>query len=185
MKKKLLILIMLVFTLTTNAQFKATSKGVATKDGKDFYVVEVEKKTAPEMYKSAMAYIISNFKNPNVVANKQENEMINLHGVYAGAVFAKKKIFDIYADVDVSIVMYFKDGRIRFDIPIINSMYYNDDYELTFSNGVSILDVGDIDMFYVDGRPRNEEAIISFEKFINSVINEIVGYIQGNKNNDW
>lgn len=186
MRKLLLIISIILFAFSGNAQFKATKDGVALKNGETYCTFEIKGKTAKEIYETVNSYIISHFKNPDAVANKQENTMINLHGVFPDA-FVCKRVFgiDIYAEVDMNIVMYFKDGKIRFDIPIINSMYYNDEDQVVFSGGVNIAGDGDINMFKKNGKPNKEDVIKSFEEFINNTIKDIIDYINKEENVNW
>lgn len=187
MKKVLFIcLIMLLTTISLNAQFKATPNGVATIDGKDFYVVDIEGKSASELYKSVMGYILSNFKNPEIVSSKQVDEMITLHGTYPSAFICKKVLgMAIAADVNLNIVMYFKDGKIRFDTPIVNSMYFSNTQQVRFSGGASVMGEGDINMFKKNGKPNKESVVKAFDSFINTAIADIIGYVKENRNNDW
>lgn len=188
MKKLLFSILLLFMAITTNAQFKAEFDGVKTLDGKNFYVVEIPGKSASDLYKSANAFIISNFKNPDAVSNKMENEMINLHGTYPDAFVCKKVMgMKVYARVDMNLVMYFKDGRVRFDIPTINSMYFNDEYQVMFSGGVNVMGEGDINMFKKNGKVNKEECVENFNSFINGVISTICDYLKGNNaaNEDW
>lgn len=186
MNKLLLTISIVLFAFSGNAQFKATKDGIALKNGETYCTFEIKGKTAKEIYEAVNSYIISHFKNPDAVANKQENTMINLHGVFPDA-FVCKRVFgiDIYAEVDMNIVMYFKDGKIRFDIPIINSMYYNDEDQVVFSGGVNIAGDGDINMFKKNGKPNKEDVIKSFEEFINNTIKDIIDYINKEENVNW
>lgn len=186
MKKLLLVISTILFAFSGNAQFKATKDGIVTTNGKEYYVAEIQGKTASEMYNSVNSWIISNFKNPDAVANKQENSMINMHGVFQEAFVCRKTLgVNVFANVDMNIVMYFKDGRLRFDIPIIHSMYYNDESQVVFSGGINIAGEGDINMFKKNGNPNKEDVIKNFEEFINNKINEIITYVSGSKNEDW
>ena len=93
----------------------------------------------------------------------------------------------VYARVDMNLVMYFKDGRVRFDIPTINSMYFNDEYQVMFSGGVNVMGEGDINMFKKNGKVNKEECVENFNSFINGFINTICDYLKGNNaaNEDW
>lgn len=180
MKKITFLFFVLCLSSFVNAQFKATPNGVATEDGKEFYVVEIEGKTASELYKSALGYILSNFKNPDVVSNKLENEMINLHGVYTDRYRVDKTLgIVVYAHVDMNLIMYFKDGKVRFDIPIIHSMRCGGKGAEVYFGGSSF--IGSITMFKKNGSIRNKKAVEGFNKFINEVVNDIVDSMKYDK----
>ena len=155
---------------------------------KNFYVVEIPGKTANDLYKLTNAFIISNFKNPNAVSNTLENEMINLHGTYPQAFICKKVLgVNIFANIDMNLIIYFKDGKVRFDTPNINSMYYNNEYQVRFSGGVNVMGEGDINMFKKNGKINKKDCVDNFNNFINSFISQICDYLKGNNstNEDW
>lgn len=196
MKKLICIIASLSFTMAINAQFVATKDGVKTIDGGDYYVVETEGKTASELYDNVVSYIMVNFKNPDAVSNKQEGKMINLHGNFPEAFPCKKgwgKIVN-YADVELNIVIHFKDGRIRFDAPSIHSMvchtlksnsgrywtYY------FYEKGVGGQLTGEFSLFNKNGDVKNEFAVNGFNDFINNLVLDITKYAKGESDNqDW
>lgn len=195
MKKVFFITLGILFSLLSHAQFKATKDGVKTTDGKDFYVVEIEGKTAKELYDNVESYIIANFKNPDAVSNNQEGRMINLHGNFTEAFPCKKGLGKIvnYADVELNIIIYFKDNKIRFDAPIIHSMVcknlktnsgHNWTYHFYEKGTIGQL-TGEFSMFKKNGEVKNEFAVNGFNEFINKKVNEIIDYAKGNSNNDW
>lgn len=196
MKKLICIIASLSFTMAINAQFVATKDGVKTIDGGDYYVVETEGKTANELYDNVVSYIMVNFKNPDAVSNKQEGKMINLHGNFPEAFPCKKGMGKIvnYADVELNIVIHFKDGRIRFDAPAIHSMvchtlksnsgrywtYY------FYEKGVGGQLTGEFSLFNKNGDVKNEFAVNGFNDFINNLVLDITKYAKGESDNqDW
>ena len=58
MKKVLCVISMMFLALCANAQFMATKEGVKTTDGKDFYVIDIEGKTAKQLYDNIISYIM-------------------------------------------------------------------------------------------------------------------------------
>ena len=186
MKRILLITTLFVITVVTaNAQFKATSNGVATVDGKDFYVAEIKNKSAEELFNSVESYIMSNFKNPNLVMNKQNGFVINLHGVFADAFTYDKLAFAkgfTYASIDLNLVMLFKDNKIRFNIPNINKMYYNGSTELFFSAGYPAYIFA---IYNKKGKVKNEIFLKGFNNFINSLVKEIVDSTTNKQMTNW
>lgn len=188
MKKIICFISTMFFTLSIFAQFTASKDGVKTIDGKDFYVVDIEGKTAQELFDNVESYIIANFKNPDAVSNKQTGKMINIHGIYPQAFVCKRVLgVDIFADVDMNLVIYFKDNKVRFDIPNINSMYFNDEHQVMFSGGISIMGDGDINMFKKNGKINKKDCVNNFNKFLNGFISQICDYLKGNNptNEDW
>ena len=92
MKKIIFAFAILLLAIPSSAQFKATKDGFLAEDGKNFYVAVVEGKSAMDLYKGVNAYIISNFKNPDAVANRMDGEMINMHASIDNAFVCKKHV---------------------------------------------------------------------------------------------
>mgnify|MGYP001469320955 FL=1 len=106
--------------------------------------------------------------------------MINLHGIFPDAIPCKKWLGTHYADVDVNLIMYFKDGRIRFDIPIINSMTC---YSYTPSRVPTKWYFSSF--FKKDDKVKNKNAVEALNKLINNFIAEMIEYAKAQSNNDW
>jgi hypothetical protein len=185
MKKVFLFISIILLSISTKAQFKAVVGSIATEDGKDFYVVDISGKKAPELYKAVNSYINDKFKNSNAVMGKKENEMINLHELCEKAFICRAVLGKaIYANVDMNLTMYFKDDKIRFNIPVINSMKINGDKgEVKFSSGTSLLVEKDINMFKVNGEPK--PVADAFNKFLNGTINDIIKYLKKSPDTNW
>jgi|GEM_PF-2089050 len=187
MRKLICLMTVVCFSLLANAQFVATKDGIKANDDLNFYVVEIEGKTAKELYENVESYIIANFKNPDVVLNKQEGKMINIHGVFPEAFPCKKWAGVKYADIDLNLVVYFKDAKIRFDAPVINSMVCRSlvstsgkPYTYFFYkkfNGASV--TGDFSLFKKNGDVKNELAVNGLNEFLNNLIKEIADYAKG------
>lgn len=121
--------------------------------------------------------------------------MINLHGNFTEAFPCKKGLGKIvnYADVELNIIIYFKDNKIRFDAPIIHSMVCknfktNSGHNWTYhfyEKGTLGQLTGEFSMFKKNGEVKNEFAVNGFNEFINKKVNEIIDYAKGNSNNDW
>lgn len=181
MKKILFFVVMLMSTSTCFAQFKASVNGVVVENGEDYYVVDIEGKNAQQLYDNVNAWIMSNFKNPDAVSSKENGKMLKLHGVFPDAVFIGNRLgFKDVADVDLELMMYFKDGKIRFDVPVVNRMkIHPKDSELFFS-GARFTGTN---MFKKDGSENKPKIIQSFNIFINGLIGTIV--TEAKKTNDW
>lgn len=176
----LLLFVLIVIVANINAQFKATYLGYVTEDNKEYFVADIDNKTAQELYSSVNAFILKNFKNPDAVVSKVDGEMINLHGVFPDAVPCKKWIVTHYADVDLNLIVYFKDGRIRFDVPTINSMTC---YSYTPSRVPTKWYFSSF--FKKDDKVKNKNAVEALNKLINNFITEMIEYAKAQSNNDW
>lgn len=189
--KVLVLVIFSLIAISINAQFKATETGlVSASDNKDYYVVEVQNKSASELYNSVNSFVVSSFKNPDAVANRIEGEMINIHGSYPNA-FSVKKALGLSSPVnlDMNLIVRFKDGRIRFDSPTINRMYIPGtlnakDMDYVFSGGMGKF-VGETSLFDKKGKPKDKKMIEGLETFINALVNSIVDTAKGSSDDNW
>ncbi len=191
MKKVFLLFFLFVF-ISANAQFKATKDGLTTEDGKPYYVVPIEGKTAMELYKGVNSYVLSNYKNPDAVANKMEGEMINIHS-FDNEAFLLSKVMgmSVYGEIDMNLVIYFKDNRIRFDIPVINKMQADktsgvgkDKTQYHFSGGIGKF-MGSASLFNDKGKVKDKKFVEGLESYVNNMIKEISESAKSYSEEDW
>ena len=191
MKKVFLLFFLFVF-ISANAQFKATKDGLTTEDGKPYYVVPIEGKTAMELYKGVNSYVLSNYKNPDAVANKMEGEMINIHS-FDNEAFLLSKVMgmSVYGEIDMNLVVYFKDNRIRFDIPVINKMQADktsgvgkDKTQYHFSGGIGKF-MGSASLFNDKGKVKDTKFVEGLESYVNNMIKEISESAKSYSEEDW
>lgn len=192
---KIKYLVTLIFILCfqgLSAQFVVSSDGITTQEGKSFYVEEFPDKTADELYKEAMSYITSTFRNPDIVSNTIPNEMINMHAFNSNAFVAKhQKIGNLnwYAHIDYNLIMSFKNGKIRFDVPAINELYIvgskGEKLPIRFNSGGGFFGDG-IRMFDKNGKVKDERCVNGLAQFINGIVISICEYIKNyDSSNDW
>jgi hypothetical protein len=119
--RKILLLFLFVTGLVNaqETQFTLTSEKGMT----DYIVINVEGKTAPEIYKKAMEWIKVTYKNPDkVILSTIENEYIRFEGVsstlYALNIMGKK-----YYDTKYQIEISTKDGKYKFDLISMENYY--------------------------------------------------------------
>lgn len=179
--KKILLLVLLAISANSYAQFKASPNGIVSEDGKGYYVVEFEGISAEELYSRVEKFIISSYRNPDAVASKQPNEMINLHS-YSENAFPIRTVLGMkhYANVDMNIVFRFKDGKIRIDSPSINDMPCN---TLENSQGLMFIGTksfGDNTVYLYDkkGNEKNKKVINLLNSWINLQITYIIKSIR-------
>lgn len=127
MKKIVLILIVLLPSVCS-AQFELTPNGFVDQDTKkEFVIKEFAGKSAIDLYNEALVSITSLYKAPNIVASKVEGEIININGT---GTITVKRIMNFDYTIDYNFILRFKDGRVRFDAPIVSSVYtFNGNHE--------------------------------------------------------
>ena len=81
-------------------------------------VVEMEGKSASEMYKDAKQWVNTQFKNPKEVLKAEvENDMIRVDG-YCPDCFGIKAIGMVMYDYSYTLEIYFKDGKYKYDVQV-------------------------------------------------------------------
>ena len=120
MRALLLLLIISLFSKPTIAQekfFELTSHGfVSTQDTtKLFSIYYYEGKSQSELYKKALVYINTLYVSPKDVISNVENETITINGVAKSTI--RQNSLSPRFDMNYTIVLMFKDNRIRIDAP--------------------------------------------------------------------
>ena len=157
-----------------NDQFKLTKEGVAP------IVVEVEGKTAADLYQSAINWVQTTYKNPDkVLKAKIENESIRIDGFASNAWWYKSMGIKNYYDMEYSITISFKEGKYRVEITIGD--FFTNGQKLTYRYPT---------FFKGDGSVRSsyEDAVPSLEETINNLNNSLYNYISGktkSEDSDW
>ena len=187
MKKIMIIMFALVCTMTASAQFQLTKKGILTEDGNDYYVVEFQGKTAEQIYKSAMDYLMANYTDPKKGITEQPNSMITIkiicgdrcfYDTFMGARF--------YYVLNMNLVLRFKDGKMRIDAPSLISAI--NEAGIKFSFGANDSDDFDYEkVFFNKKGKKNEKAFNSFSIYLNSLVPQIIDGIKNVKkvNDNW
>lgn len=188
--KQLLFLISLLTLLSVNlnAQFVLSKDGFASASGENYIIKEVPNKSAIELYNSALTYIMKSFKNPNQVASKIEGSLITVHGYFKNAIPCAKWLGIDYADVDMNITMQFKDGKIRFDAPVINKIIsyqkLHDGQPTTYLlYGGSGEYFGEGSLFDKNNKVKNKMAVPALNDLISNFISGVIE--SANNKDNW
>lgn len=184
-KSFLIAFLSFVCALNSFAQFKAAPIGIVTEDDKYYLVKEYEGKTAQQLYKAVEAYIMSSYVSPKNVMSGQEYSMINLSPLYKNA-FSNRSVLGVkvYVDVRMTWVFRFKDGRLRIDAPVINSMIDTGSYdECDYAK----------ELFKKNGEPKSENRLKKVNEWLNSEASTMLNRIDeilksgtvSESNDDW
>ena len=190
--KKLLFLTLALLSIHCNAQFMLTPEGFRSQEeGKDFIVKPFPGKSAAELYDAtANAILVYGFANNpegnNSNATNIEGEIITLFGTGSMQV-RKLMVFDY--TVRYNMVIRFRDGRIRFDAPIIHDAYTYNGYGMKCVLGIAGSDISTggstIHVFRMDGSLKEKRIKESFEALFNGIIDKICNSITGDSDDDW
>lgn len=174
------------------AQFVLTSEGFKSKsEGKNFIVKTFPGQSATDLYDAvANAILVYGFSNDSEgnrsnVSNI-EGEIISIFG--SGSIQVRKlKVFDYI--VKYNMVIRFRDGRIRFDAPIIHEAYTYNGYGMKCVLGLSGSDISTggstIHVFKSDGELKERKIKESLEDLFNGIIDKICNSIGSNSDDDW
>lgn len=185
MKRISLLLGVFVFLLSNlNAQSKLelTDSGLVFDENPSQQFTIIEKDgTQEELYKYVKGRLTSLFASPKDVISEMEFEMLTINGITT-EIGAKKALGYVTLSTNYTIVLRFKDGRIRVDVPSINKMTSSNRLQLTVSQKE------DYDYYYSrfyifdkKGKLKNESGKRSVEQFFNTFLEVLFK----SENNDW
>lgn len=183
--KKMLILLFVLLSINSHAQFSLTKEGfINTEDNaKNYVVIEFEDMPKDELYLRTLKYVTSTYKSAKDVVSKVDNEMITLNGSEPNKILAKTIRYDISYNVTIS----FKDNKIKIDAPTFECSSFSGGkpYRLTMSgsNGGFGSEVT-IGLFKKNGEASLKNTIIEIESFFNGLVSGIKGSINGNQD-EW
>lgn len=197
MKKCLLFLLVMVAT-TVNAQFKLTINGFVSEEdnSKDYVVYTFDGVSQEQLYVKVLSFVHKKFKNPDVVLNEIKNEMVTITGSQEKCISVdkpKKILGSKYSfsggyDLEYSIPIQFKEGRIKVDAPNFEckgkSGEKNAYLVLSGSNGGFGAEVR-TGLFKKNGEPSRENAIKMLEDYFNGFCGELVAFIKEASNEEW
>ena len=172
MKQVYLILTMLLISLTASAQFILTQEGLATKNNKPYVVVK-SKGTKAELFDKVRLRLLT-LKNQPIRRHVSfsEPDIIVLNGTFNEfniAIGNMRAMLNPIINFKMNI--YFKDNRVRFDLPEIEDLVKDRDsnytsYALT-SNAKGKHEYG---VFKDDGEVRYEDLKKAIEDSFNNLI---------------
>lgn len=171
--------------MSASAQLKLTSDGFVNADDntKNYIAIDFPEKTQSQLYKSALMYLNTLYVSPKEVLSTMENEVITINGV---GEFRAKCATGIPIDfrVNYTISLKFKDGKMRIDIPSINSISAPG-VKMYLSGAGSMM--GDtLVIFKKNGEVKREDAKIALELYFNQYFSNIIEKINGSDtDNDW
>ena len=180
---------MLCVALAANAQFTLVPGKLVAEGDKAYYVVEMDG-TQQELYNKAKGAITTLFRSAKDVISEVPTSQIKINAVSVDDVYLKimghKESFTMEYTMNILV----KDGRIRFDAPIIDKMWtannkgnvaqlYADE-----GGGSGMTDYGHI--FKKNGDVRYNEAKQSIENYFNTLVKAIVSNMQSDPaEEDW
>lgn len=184
MKKILVLMFFAIITAGVSAQidnnmcfFKFDSRGIysAQDSNKDYIVYEVPTAKASDLKASVMSAISELYKSPKDVLTNLGDNIIQLE-TYASNVYSTKVKEDRYFnDISYSIIIQFKDGKVRYNAPNVKQIWIT---------GVPLMGTLKLDMTkslstLIDTTADRNLVVAEFNKLIKAINNKI------DTANDW
>ena len=115
--KKIIYILLVTFSVT-NLSFSQENKFTLTKDGlTDFIVTPVETKTAIQIYKKTVEWILRTYKDPKEVIKAEiENDYIRIEGASNSLICINASGSKICNPTKYVIEISVKEGKYKFDI---------------------------------------------------------------------
>ncbi len=177
--RKIIYLLILVssFSFSQGAEFKFSVNGFT-----DFVVTPVEGKSATELYKKTIDWILTTYKNPKKANLEQiENKFIRIEG-FADKLLLFNNSGKNFYDAKYQIEISFKDGKYKFDVISVNLLNTKSKPEM---------ELNDMSEYYKkDGGLKTSYKYFpdNFAQFFNNLNNDLKKYIlnlEETKKNDW
>ncbi len=176
--------IALIISLSVRAQFILTPTGLTTEDEKGYYVLNVEDKTQQELYDAVSVWIGGHFVSPkDVVSASPSNSQITLNAIARGLTKMPNRMVKVPVDVNFTWQILFKDGKIRFNAPTINSM--DADGKIVQSLYIVRPNAVSDGIFKKDGKLVDEYSKKQIEDFFNQMIEDIAKSLTDNTADEW
>ena len=190
MKKFLFSLLLAVIAVGASAQKDSTNliwfeiqKGgfFATEDGKDFIVYKQEGKTAKELFDMVCVNVGKIYQSPQNVMSTVEGKSVSIRAISQSCLYRKLLGMKDYYTVHYNLFFEFKDGRIKINAPVINSIYSSNHNEAYFSKIAK-------SYFTSKGEKKKsaDEYRVTAELYFCKLLSDIVGkYEDKTKKDDW
>lgn len=185
MKKTVLLLLML-FSFYANAQ-KLVLTPTGFKDSanveKDYIVLNIEKKTAKELYDSVVKYINLNYKNPKeVIKGSVESDFIKFETYVPDFPLVKSLGVNMDMGTRYTTILSFQDNKIKYEIT--NLIIKNIQGAAVNVSGSAM---SGISIFNKAGDIKRNDVKIQLENYFNENIESIIKSIsnENKAKKDW
>ena len=142
----------------------------------DYYVVDMGKKSAHQLYMDVLSHISSLYRNPDRVISKVEDRSIVINGYADEVAYFKDQEYTTSMSFKYRIELQFKDGKIRVNAPDLPEIYTSSAWGEQKLSNYSTKYIG-----YLFGRETSAMKK-EIDKYINAIITAIV---YGSKNDEW
>jgi len=190
LKFNMIKIVILTIVLFVNLQ-SFGQKLIVTSDGlrdsnnieKTYVVLEIEGKSAKQLFDNAKRFIIQTYKNPDFVQKGTiENEYIKFDTYVPYITSINTGLSKLKYDAKYVTELNFKDGKVKYEI--INLEITTDGVPLNFTPKGAL---GGWSIYNKKGVLKLENAKQEIENYFNDQINSLSSYLKGTtkENEDW
>ncbi len=183
MKKVFFLMMLLCATIAYSQSYEIVQSGLCNSEDpeKAFLVLEVNEKTAQDLYSNSIKYINETYKNPDeVIKVKTENEYLRFDTYVSGFGTVKNSGVKLVTNAKYTIELKFKDGKVRFEITQLDITADNGGLPVTFTGSVW----KGYPIYNKKGAVRLPETKQQIESYFNSKISDLLEYLKGEKSSD-
>ena len=183
MKRILFVILFATIAFSTKAQFVLTPNGFATDDEKGYYVAEISGKSQADLFNALEIWVGGHFVSPaDVISKSSAGNQITINGVVEDVTKMPGRMIKMPVDMNFTWQILIKDGKLRFNAPIINSL-------IATGNTVQTLHIVrpsavQDGIFKKDGKVIYENTKADIEKFFNDAVADIIASMTEN-DGDW
>ena len=165
-------LFLLIFFCSFGYGQKLTVTSEGLKDSEDptkvYVVINLEGKTAQQLYERSLKFITKKYKNPDlVIKGKIENEYIKITTHATDFITIKNSFAKVPISVDYNYELSFKDNKVKFEVSNIDMYDKSGKFKLQFKGE------GAFSGYYIYNMKdelKKPEAKTDIENYFNSLI---------------
>ncbi|MRX40567.1 DUF4468 domain-containing protein [Flavobacterium sp. LC2016-23] len=183
--KKLLYMLFLISSVSYAQTLSVTPDGLRNPNDpeKTFVVLNLEGKTAKQLFDGSVKYITKNYQNPDkVIKGKIENEYIKFTTHIADFIIIKNSFAKVPITADYTVELNFKDGKVRYEVISLDMYDKSGRYKLHFKGE------GAFSGYYIYNNKeelKKPEAKTALENYFNIKIENLLKTLQNPTEDNW
>jgi hypothetical protein len=179
---KILLAVLLLVSFNSKAQFILTSNGLTIQNEKEYFVLEFDKQSQKELYERALQYLHSKYNSPKDVLSIIEEKSITINAKSLKSIRRNKlHVFNM----NYSITILFKDGKVRFDKPTFRlTTNSSAGYQVLKVKSNNSLNGSTLGIYNTKNKLKSELAKNDLELFFNAFISDLKSQLK-KKDDSW
>jgi hypothetical protein len=177
MKKLLVLTMVLVSFVSYGQEFIITTDGLKDKNSieKTFVVINVEGKTAKQLYDNAILYVNTTYKNPSAVMRGNVNDEFLSFTTHTSTFYMDSYI-KRNISVDYITSLTFKDGKVKYEIQELEMVCNETRPQISLHLSGGMLQYS---IYNNSGKLKKEDTKKDLESHFNYNIIAIKKYLEG------